>query len=209
VGRQPVRHGPRRCVHELGHIEGLGYWHLEVDGEFDPEWCTSKDQLLGSYPGGEHCLRAVLVQNDEPPIEATVHVSTPDCGGGPSTLCLNDARFAVDVVWDDFDGNPGVGQPVQLTSDTGYFWFFDDANVEFVIKVLDGTAINGHKVRQGVDGKDRLAVPISGNTNTFCVASSPGDVIRRSEGYGPRLPARVADYYTPGMRCPVIHASHP
>ena len=31
-----------------------------------------------------------------------------------------------------------------LTGDTGYFWFFDEANVELVVKVLDGTAINGH-----------------------------------------------------------------
>ena len=28
--------------------------------------------------------------------------------------------------------------------DTGYFWFFDSANVELVIKVLDGRGINGH-----------------------------------------------------------------
>jgi hypothetical protein len=33
---------------------------------------------------------------------------------------------------------------VPLTTDTGYFWFFNDANVELVLKVLDGSAINGH-----------------------------------------------------------------
>ncbi|HEX7184751.1 MAG TPA: hypothetical protein VF756_29655, partial [Thermoanaerobaculia bacterium] len=32
---------------------------------------------------------------------------------------------------------------VGLTADTGYFWFFDDANVELVTKVLDGRAGNG------------------------------------------------------------------
>ena len=37
-----------------------------------------------------------------------------------------------------------VGFAEPLTSDTGYFWFFDDANVELVIKALDGTAWNGH-----------------------------------------------------------------
>ena len=31
-----------------------------------------------------------------------------------------------------------------LTNDTGAFWFFDEANLELVLKVLDGTAINGH-----------------------------------------------------------------
>ena len=30
-----------------------------------------------------------------------------------------------------------------LTDDSGYFWFFDPANVELVVKVLDGRAVNG------------------------------------------------------------------
>ncbi len=30
-----------------------------------------------------------------------------------------------------------------LTPDTGYFWFFDDDNVEVMLKVLDGRGING------------------------------------------------------------------
>jgi len=34
---------------------------------------------------------------------------------------------------------------VALSDDTGYFWFFDSANVEVVVKVLDGCAINGHR----------------------------------------------------------------
>ena len=32
---------------------------------------------------------------------------------------------------------PAPGRPVQLTNDTGYFWFFSDANVELMVKVLD------------------------------------------------------------------------
>jgi hypothetical protein len=49
----------------------------------------------------------------------------------------------VEVHWRDFTGGSGVGQAVQLTSDTGYFWFFDPANVETVVKVLDGRSTNG------------------------------------------------------------------
>ena len=48
------------------------------------------------------------------------------------------------VAWQDFQGNSGVGTAVPLTSDTGYFWFFNDANVELVIKVLDARALNDH-----------------------------------------------------------------
>ena len=50
---------------------------------------------------------------------------------------LGNCRFHIEVHWADSRGRTGVGQPVQLTNDTGYFWFFNDANVELMIKVLD------------------------------------------------------------------------
>jgi hypothetical protein len=30
-----------------------------------------------------------------------------------------------------------------FSGDTGFFWFFDQANVELAVKVLDGTPLNG------------------------------------------------------------------
>ena len=46
------------------------------------------------------------------------------------------ARFAA-------GGLAGEARAVELTADTGYLWFFDAANVETVVKVLDGCAANG------------------------------------------------------------------
>lgn len=66
------------------------------------------------------------------------------CQANATRLCLNGDRFAVEATWRDFQGNVGVGKTVKLTPDTGYFWFFDADNVEVVLKVLDGTALNGH-----------------------------------------------------------------
>lgn len=66
-----------------------------------------------------------------------------DCAPGPGTLCLRDGRFALEVAWADFQGGSGGGVAVPLSSDTGAFWFFDDANVELLVKVLDGTGTNG------------------------------------------------------------------
>jgi ELWxxDGT repeat protein len=68
--------------------------------------------------------------------------ATGSCQPGPRRLCVNDRRFAVEASWKDFEGKTGKGTAVPLTADTGYFWFFDAANVEVMLKVLDGTALN-------------------------------------------------------------------
>jgi ELWxxDGT repeat protein len=65
------------------------------------------------------------------------------CQPTEERLCLNNQRFAVEVAWKDFQGNTGKGKAFNLTADTGWFWFFDAANVEVVLKVLDGTPLNG------------------------------------------------------------------
>lgn len=68
----------------------------------------------------------------------------PDvCEPGPTTLCLREGRFRVEVAWKDFQHNMGLGQTLPLSSQTGGFWFFEPSNVELVVKVLDGRGING------------------------------------------------------------------
>lgn len=64
------------------------------------------------------------------------------CVPGANTLCLSGGRFRVQVAWRRSDGQSGPGNAVALTGDTGYFWFFNEANVEMVIKVLDACGLN-------------------------------------------------------------------
>ena len=80
-------------------------------------------------------------------------VAGTSAGSGPldpcqpdgATLCLNDGRFRVVAAFQLTPSGPTFeAQAVPLTGDTGYFWFFDEANVELVLKVLDGRAVNGH-----------------------------------------------------------------
>ncbi|HEX3130449.1 MAG TPA: right-handed parallel beta-helix repeat-containing protein [Thermoanaerobaculia bacterium] len=73
----------------------------------------------------------------------SARVAASACTSGPS-LCLNGDRFVAEVTWKDFQGKTGMGQAVSLTSDTGYFWFFNESNVELVVKVLDGRPLNGN-----------------------------------------------------------------
>jgi lysyl endopeptidase len=59
------------------------------------------------------------------------------CVPDATTLCLNGARFRVRANWTKGSGESGAGTAVDLTSDSGYFWFFAAANIELVVKVLD------------------------------------------------------------------------
>ena len=70
---------------------------------------------------------------------------TPGCAAGSEVLCLGaDHRFEARVSWKNpYNGDTGTGKALPLTGDTGAFWFFDPANLELMIKVLDGRSING------------------------------------------------------------------
>jgi hypothetical protein len=63
------------------------------------------------------------------------------CVPGDTRLCLTGNRFQVDAQY-TANGATGGGHAVPLTTDTGYFWFFSDTNVEVVIKVLDACIVN-------------------------------------------------------------------
>lgn len=94
-----------------------------------------------AFPGSDATSAAATAQAVAPIPAAASSTCIPD----PAALCLEDGRFQVRVDWQASPLGPSMSAAaVPLTSDTGYFWFFDDSNVELVVKVLDGTAINGH-----------------------------------------------------------------
>ncbi|HEV7535648.1 MAG TPA: ELWxxDGT repeat protein, partial [Acidimicrobiia bacterium] len=72
----------------------------------------------------------------------SVPLSGPACQPGDTRLCLAGGRFQVEIAWQDFQGHTGVGHTLPLTADTGAFWFFDPANVEVIVKVLDARSLN-------------------------------------------------------------------
>ncbi len=67
----------------------------------------------------------------------TLNLATQTCQQDETTLCLNAGRFHVTADWRKPDGTTGQGQAVPLTSDSGYFWFFNPANIEMITKVLN------------------------------------------------------------------------
>jgi hypothetical protein len=70
-------------------------------------------------------------------------VSTTPCAPDATTLCLLGDRFEVKATYTDYSNNTGAGQAVELTPDSGYFWFFDASNVEAVGKVVSFCSVNG------------------------------------------------------------------
>ena len=73
---------------------------------------------------------------------------TGPCRSGGKYLCLRSGRFELRADWTNPDqaGEFGAGTavPVDISDESGLFWFFDPANIELVTKVLDGSRLNGH-----------------------------------------------------------------
>jgi photosystem II stability/assembly factor-like uncharacterized protein len=66
------------------------------------------------------------------------------CVAAADRLCLQNARFQVQVRFRAPGGPVTTAQAVSLTADAGYFWFFTPNNVELALKVVDGQSFNGH-----------------------------------------------------------------
>ncbi len=99
---------------------------------------SSRDQANHTAPTNQPAALASLLRYWK-----TDLAGAGSCQAGPTTLCLHGNRFRLEANWKDFQGNTGTAKPVPLTTDTGSFWFFNAANVELVVKVLDGRALNG------------------------------------------------------------------
>ncbi len=69
------------------------------------------------------------------------------CRAGAGYLCLRDGRFEVRAHWSRPDVpeefGAGTAVAVDISDESGLFWFFESGNIELVVKVLDGRAING------------------------------------------------------------------
>ena len=89
------------------------------------------DMYAGNLNGGSRVTKTV-----------TVAPGPVTCTPSATTLCLNNNRFAVTADFRTLQGQSGAATGVELTADSGYFYFFNAANIEIVIKVLNACAVN-------------------------------------------------------------------
>ena len=134
-----------------GALSDVEYWVVATDLEtgetssyHNPptEICGQADLRAFVASSGAAALSAVEV----PRAPATVQRGSGACVPDADTLCLLDGRFAIDVDWDNqHDGSSGIGSAIQpLSGDqTGFFWFFNASNIELIVKMIDGTPVNG------------------------------------------------------------------
>ncbi|HSK78052.1 MAG TPA: hypothetical protein VLQ45_16490 [Thermoanaerobaculia bacterium] len=134
------------------------------------------------------------------------------CSPAAGHLCLGSGRFRVEVAWTDHDGNSGTGKARALTDDTGAFWFFEESNLELMLKVLDGRGVNGHfwvfygalsDVAYTVTVTDTVTDVVRTYTNPSGRMASRADVQAFSDPVAPpaaaAAPARVSLPLTPPL----------
>jgi hypothetical protein len=158
---------------------------------------------VGLTAASDHTHQLVLTDTQGNHVLASrsfTSLEVDNCRADETTLCLGGGRFEAKAVWRDFQGNTGVGRTGGLTGDTGYFWFFNPANVEVVLKVLDGRHLNDKfwvffGALSTVEYTITLRDTVTGETNSYYnpsgVLASVGD-IGGLPGYDP-TPATVQE----------------
>lgn len=110
-----------------------------VEG-FDRDF-TNVSKVGVSAPAGASSARLLLTQTLPGAglfelLWDDAFLRSSDCEPGDTVLCLNQGRFRVEATWNTAEGS-AAAHAVSLTADTGYFWFFNAANVEVIVKVLN------------------------------------------------------------------------
>jgi hypothetical protein len=130
----------------LGLSDGSAIFYLG-----DVEDSGSKTYNIDFLPAGTNYQAIVVNRSSQAgftgfsgTFEIRVPKALPVCRSGPEVLCLGKGRFLLRALWRTPDGKGGFGKTIPLTTDSGAFWFFDSANAELFVKVLDGQALNSH-----------------------------------------------------------------
>jgi hypothetical protein len=93
---------------------------------------------LPPLPAGSYTVRWIV--DGTPLPETTVF----QVNSTSTSLHLQTSRFVVTATFTDPNtGAKEAAQAVQLSDESGYFWFFGSTNTELSLKILNGQLING------------------------------------------------------------------
>jgi hypothetical protein len=111
-------------THQLTDLRGPDVYSPSISHD-GSRIVFSSNHSIGQNANGDH--------NDE------VFLAT--CG--QSALRLQEGRFQVRARWRTAGGDSGAAAAVPMSDESGYFWFFDAANTEILVKVLDACSLPG------------------------------------------------------------------
>ena len=129
---EPCVYGENLWLSRGGHFpQQFSLYHLETGLCADVLGSSSQNHApVGLYPCTGNANQAWSYEEIR-------------CDQGPTALCKTGDRFRIELSWEDFDGNEGLGRVVPRGSvDSGLFWFFGPDNWEMLVKVLDGCDLN-------------------------------------------------------------------
>ena len=137
----------RRYRNELGTefqpVLGTNGFPTACSFEHEPNVSSTLADL--PIPGSQASSREDRRLASHPSRTELAQPGTGACVPSADVLCLQQGRFRVEAQWRSqvIFSQSGPADAVQLTSDTGFFWFFDDDNLEIVVKVLDACDVFG------------------------------------------------------------------
>jgi hypothetical protein len=78
-------------------------------------------------------------------VATAFYQTPPHCAAGPNVMCLGDGRYRVQATFERGSDIRGMANAVDLSEESGLFWFFSPGNVETIVKILDGCGVNNHR----------------------------------------------------------------
>jgi hypothetical protein len=98
-------------------------------GEAAMSTSNPEEPKLGAPPHGEAKAKTL------PGADAGI-----GCTESDTVLCIG-GRFQVEATWESASGMTGDAHAVALSSESGYFWFFDPTNIEMFVKTLNACGL--------------------------------------------------------------------
>jgi hypothetical protein len=124
-------------------LSGNGTQGSQIASNDDISNTNRNSRIERTLGPGQYTIEATSYSTGQTgPFTVRLSAQVDECSPNATTLCLSNDRFRVTAAYRTQQGATGQGGAVELTGDTGYFWFFDQSNVEVVVKVLNACSFS-------------------------------------------------------------------
>ena len=172
-----------------GGLSDVEYWVVAAD-------TTNGDSVTYHNPAGNICGNADVNSFPQASTAASASAAaveplalteparaTTAAVCAPGTLCLLGGRFQVEATFKQ-GGVTSSATAVPYGDNSGFFWFFDASNIELVVKVLDGRALNGkfwffYGALSDVEYTLKVTDTMTGTVKTY--QNAPGNLCGRAD----------------------------